>query len=48
VAWPFCFFKNSQATWSREFFEKIHKKSPHLKERCFEIAQDFWRIRADF
>jgi hypothetical protein len=33
VAWPLCFFKNSQATWSREKFEIKKNKSPHLKEK---------------
>jgi hypothetical protein len=23
------------------FLKKIHKKSPHLKEKCFEIAKSF-------
>jgi hypothetical protein len=41
VAWPFCFFKNSQATWSRGLFEKFQKKSSHLKEKYFEIAKIF-------
>jgi hypothetical protein len=35
------FFKNSQATWSKELFGKFPKKLPHFEEFFFEIAKIF-------
>jgi hypothetical protein len=36
--------KQSQATWSKECFEKFLKKQPNFKEKNYEIVKIFGRF----